>query len=553
MKQELEELIKKAAGQYDARVDIDIFRPDEKFGDYTTNVALKLASKLKSSPKDIASEIVSNLKDSALIASADVAGNGFINIRLSDKALVSLSQKDFTQPYKGKSVVVEYSDANPFKVLHAGHLYTSVIGDSIANILESAGAKVHRVNFGGDVGLHVAKSIYAISKNLGRLNPEKLNDVPKEKRADWLSERYIEGNSDYEKEENKSEITKLNQQIYELIEKDDKTSPLAQIYWTCRKWSYDYFEDFYRALGIKFEKYYPESAVYKLGLTTVKKHIPDVYEESQGAVVFNAERYGLFTNVFINSQGLPTYAAKDVGLMMQKWEDYHYDKSVIITSNEQRDYMRVVLKSVEQFVPELAKLTDHLTHGEIKLLGGVKMSSRLGNFLKATDIIDAANNAAEKSGNKPNPVITIAAVKYSFLKQAIGPDIIYDPKESVSLEGNSGPYLQYAHVRATNILSKADGSAASELSGQELHADERSLLLKISEFNEILEMTVKELRPHYICLYLYELAQKFNSFYEKNRVIGDDRQEIRLALVKQYLSKLDQGLSTLGISTPDKM
>lgn len=552
MKDELVKIIKAAAGNKASSVSVELFRPDEKFGDYATNIALKLGSILKKPPKTIAQEIAKKLSEEDLIDSAEVAGSGFINIRLSDKTLVKLGTSQPLTPLKGRSIVVEYSDANPFKVLHAGHLYTSIVGDSIANILELAGAKVHRVNFGGDVGLHVAKSLWSIEKYLGGLRPDKLNDIPPHKRADWLSERYIEGNSAYEKDENKPAIAKLNQDIYEILEKDDHNSPLAKIYWTCRKWSYDYFEDFYKLLGIKFEKYYPESSVFKLGLETVRAHIPAVYEQSQGAIVFKAERYGLFTNVFINSKGLPTYAAKDVGLIMKKWQDYHYDKSIIITSSEQKDYMSVVLKSVEQFDRKLSDGTVHLTHGEIKLAGGVKMSSRLGNFLKATDIIEAAEKAAVDKDNLSDPIITIGAVKYSFLKQAIGPDIIYDPKESVSIEGNSGPYLQYARVRARNILSKADIKSA-ELTDEVLEKDERSLLLKISEYSEVIETAISELKPHYICSYLYELAQKFNSFYERNRVIGDKREKMRLALVAQYVKNIDSGLSVLGISVPDKM
>lgn len=534
---------------------IELFRPDERFGDYSTNIALQLAADQGKPAKEIAETVASKLTsgNSDLIVGAEVAGSGFINIKLTDQALLKLSKMQLDHPMSDKSVVVEYSDANPFKILHAGHLYTSIIGDAIANILSNAGANVHRVNFGGDVGLHVAKSLWAINKNLGGFDPSKLDHIPTDQRSDWLSERYIEGNKAYEEDEQaKSDITKLNEQIYEIVSNDDHDSDLAKIYWTCRQWSYDYFEDFYKTLGIKFEKYYPESSVFKLGLKTVKENIPKVYQESQGAVVFKGEDYGLFTNVFINSQGLPTYSAKDVGLMMQKWQDYHPDKSVIITSNEQSDYMRVVLKSVEQFEPDLAKATDHLTHGAVKLSGGVKMSSRLGNFLKATDIIEAAEQAGKNIDKLGNNMITIAAVKYSFLKQAIGPDIIYDPQESVSLEGNSGPYLQYARVRAANILNKAESKTNDSVS-QDLQPDERSLVLKISEFNEVIDKSVKELKPHYVCTYLYELAQKFNSFYEKNRVVGDQRQELRLNLVKLYLEKLDSGLAILGISTPDKM
>lgn len=553
MKKDLQKTISKTVHSlYGDEIEIILSRPEEKFGDYATNVALKLSSKLGRPPNEIAQEIAAKLVSADKnITSAEATG-GFINIKLSDQALLRLAESITDTPLQGKTVVVEYSDANPFKILHAGHLYTSIIGDTIANLLSLAGANVHRVNFGGDVGMHVAKSLWAIINNLGRVNPAALSAIPPEKHSEWLSERYIEGNRAFEENpENKAEIIKLNDQIYEIVSRNDQDSPLAKIYWTCRQWSYHYFEQFYNLLGIKFEKYYPESSVFKLGLETVRQHVPDVYQESEGAVVFKGENYGLFTNVFINSKGLPTYSAKDVGLSMQKWQDYHFDKSVIITSNEQRDYMKVVLKSIDQFAPELANATIHLTHGEIKLVGGVKMSSRLGNFLTAMDIIDTAEAASKNKSGSSDQIITIGAVKYSFLKQAIGPDIVYDPDESVSIEGNSGPYLQYAYVRASNILKKANQTVDTEIS--DLTEDERFLLLKISEFSEVTETAVNELKPHHLCTYLYELAQKFNTFYERNRVIGSERQNIRLKLIKMYMDKLAHGLDILGISTPDKM
>jgi arginyl-tRNA synthetase len=275
-----------------------------------------------------------------------------------------------------------------------------------------------------------------------------------------------------------------------------------------------------------------------------------VYKQSDGAVVFDGEAYGLHTRVFINSKGLPTYEAKDVGLSIRKWEDYHYDKSVIITGNDIIEYMKVVLKSIEQFEPELAKRTVHLTHGNVKLAGGVKMSSRKGNILRATDVLEAANEANKQATGRDDEQAILGAVKYAFLKNRIGADVIYEPKESVSLEGNSGPYLQYAHARARSILAKAEG-ADRNIEG--LDDAERQLARKIGEYPEVLQKAVNELLPHHICTYLYELAQEFNRFYEKSKVVGNPRQATRLKLVELYADVLRDGLTLLGISAPDHM
>ncbi|HVS58414.1 MAG TPA: arginine--tRNA ligase [Candidatus Saccharimonadales bacterium] len=556
MKPALEQTIAAAIKElFGSEIQVELTRPDEQFGDYATNVALQLAGKLNKKPPEVAAILMEELRVKlvGVVSDISVAGPGFLNFKLSDQALVRALTVASPQSLAGQTVVAEYSDPNPFKVLHAGHLYTSVVGDAIANLLEHAGAQVHRVNFGGDVGLHVGKTMWAMLKDLGGENPEGLQKYTSlDQQVAWLSDCYVTGNNAYDDDATaRAEIVELNKRVYQLHEQNDHDSPFAHIYWTSRQWSYDYFNAFYEYLGSKFEKYYPESQTAPIGLATVKEHVGTVYQESDGAIVFDGEKYGLHTRVFINSHGLPTYEAKDVGLIMAKERDYHFDRSVIITGNDIIEYMKVVLKSIEQFEPKLAQATTHLTHGIVKLAGGVKMSSRLGNILRAVDVLDAAAAANKATTGKEDKQVTLGAVKYAFLKQRLGGDIIYDPKESVSLEGNSGPYLQYAHARARSILRKADGQATGHVS--DLQAGERSLVRKLSEYGEAIDKATAELMPHHICTYLYELAQTFNRFYEHNRVIGDARQATRLALVAQYANTLKNGLQLLGIAAPDSM
>lgn len=565
MKRELESLISemlKKTYSFDALIELS--RPDEQFGDFATNVALQLAKKQSKNPKELAEEIAKKIKDDLVdkVADVTVAGPGFINLKLTDQYLKSkITVKHENTSLSGKKIVVEYSDPNPFKVLHAGHLYTSVVGDSIANLLEHAGATVHRVNFGGDVGLHVGKTMWAMLKELGGENPTKLSDIPEANRSEWMATAYVAGTKAYDDNDDaKTAIIDLNKRVYKLHSDNDHESPLAQIYWTTRQWSYDYFDEFYTRIGTHFEKYYPESATVQIGLDTVRKHLAEgVYKESDGAVIFEGEKYGLHTRVFINSEGLPTYEAKDVGLSMLKMQDYNFDKSIIITGNEQSQYMTVVIKSIEQFAPELAHNTTHLTHGMVKLKGGVKMSSRLGNFLRAVDVLDAASEAAKSLGkdNANHDLTVLGAIKYSLLKNRMGGDIIYDPEESVSLEGNSGPYLQYAHARARSIQRKTkdvSGEIPAFAGMTEIfEIGERSLALKITEYSEVFDKATIELAPHLIATYLYELAQVFNRFYEKNKVVGDPRQAIRLQLVELYANSLKNGLELLGITAPEKM
>ena len=556
MKTQLEAVIETVVADiFGENVSIELTRPDEQFGDFATNISLQLAARLGQNPRQVAEMLVAKLNQDLndLVSEVAIAGPGFINLKLTDAALIAATKVGPAPVLAGQVSIVEYSDPNPFKPLHAGHLYTTLVGDVIARLLEVAGAGVTRINYGGDVGLHVGKTMWAIIRAFNGEEPEKLASVAHERRADWLGERYVEGNFAYEDDEAaKSEITAVNKRVYEVHSSNDRQSAFAQIYWTCRQWSYDYFTSLYQQLQVHpFDRVIPESEIVPLGLQIVRQQLEaGVYKASQGAVVFEGEQHGLHTRVFINSAGLPTYETKDVGLLMTKWRDYHFDRSIVITANEQAAYMAVMLKSVEQFDPEPARRSAHLTHGMVKLQGGVKMSSRKGNTVGALDIIDAAAVANKTLTAKDSPETVLGAVKYAFLKNRIGGDLTYDPVESVSLEGNSGPYLQYAHARARSILRK---SVVEPTEVSKLQAGERSLVRKLGEYSEVVDRAVSELTPHHICTYLYELAQTFNRFYENNRVIDDPREAQRKSLVAQYADSLKSGLQILGISAPEEM
>lgn len=532
-------------------------RPAPAHGDFSTNVALQLAKQLSKPPLEVAESIKEVLATRGNF-SISIAGPGFINITLSDEEVfaAALQSTNLAMPLEGKIVVAEYSDPNPFKVLHAGHLYTSLVGDAVANIIQTAGAQVHRVNFGGDVGLHVAKTMRAIIKELGGEHPEKLQDIPNGQKLDWVSRLYVQGNEAYEQDpQAKQEIIAINKRIYELHSANDHDSAFAKIYWTCRQWSYDGFNVLYDRLGmIPFEKYYPESTTTQLGIDSVKEGLKKgIFHKSAGAVVYKGEHKGLHTRVFMNSEGLPTYEAKDLGLALTKWQDYKFDRSLIITGDDIREYMKVVISVVSEFKAEAAERTVHLTHGQVKLTGGIKMSSRKGNILRAADILEAAFEAGKKVAPGTGQDVVLGAVRYSFLRNKLGGgDVMYDPAESVSMDGHSGPYLQYALVRARSILRKiGDITPVSEV--KELDRLERSLARAISMYPEAFAASLNDCSPHHICNYLYELAVTFNRFYEQSRVVGHERAETRVALVKAYEKTLNGGLSVLGMPRPESM
>lgn len=629
IKEQLEAAVKRL---YGAEVAVEVTpAPKDTGADWASNVAMKLAKVAHKSPMLIAEELQDDLMQAAGndIQAVEVAAPGFLNFISPDEYYleklqryaedltgeiakkyssddilkkeayaagdISMQGENATEWYAGKTVVTEFSDPNPFKVLHVGHLYTSIVGDSISRLLETAGAKVVRANFGGDVGLHVGKTIWAL------LHGD--SDLPLT--IEYIAECYVRGTKAYEEDETaKAEITKLNKVIYALAELGEEKSRerlelemiaedhemataevarVADLYWQGRTLSYDYFKDFYARIGVKFDKFYPESSVTAKGIEEVRAHTGEVYEESDGAIVYKGEKKGLHTRVFINREGMPTYETKDVGLIFTKWADWQFDESVVITGNEQTDYMRVVLASVKEYAPELVERTRHLTHGLVKLKGGVKMSSRKGNFLKAVDVLGMVGAELKDV----NEMIMLAAVKYAFLKYKMGGDIIFDPKESVSMTGNSGVYLLYSAVRAKKVLQRSGASSvrsagergsskespqlspnrvsapqkdATTLSVElsRLNADTaagfvRGLSKKVVQYEDVLDEAIAEKAPYKICTYLYELAQEFSRFYEKVRVAGSEHEAELVQLVKAYLQVMEHGLGLLGIEVPEEM
>ncbi len=532
-------------------------RPDYDFGDYSTNLAFELVKEVKKSPKDIAELLKSELTQKNAYSGAEVVEPGFLNVRLKDIEVLKLLDQNIETVFNNKIIVSEYSNPNPFKQLHVGHLFTSVVGDAISNLLNEVGTRVFRVNFGGDIGLHVAINLFSILEDVNE-NPENLNKIKAKDRSSWLSEHYVKGYKAYKSsEESKARINKLNKDIYEIAVKGIKDSNLAKIYWTTREWSYDYFKDFYSNLKIAFDKYYPESSVAEQGLRIVNENLGKVFTKSDQAIIFDGSKDNVNTYVFVNSEGVPTYSAKDLGLIFQKYQDFNFDYSVVITGNEQSDYMKTVLMSVSKIEPKLSSHTIHLTHGLVKGVGGTKFSSRLGNAPLATDLISETKEAFKKFGDLGDDLSLVrAAIKYSFLKQKYTGDIIYDSEEAVSLEGKSGPYLLYAFVRALKILNSSkfkNDPRITDSNNLNFDQNERKLIFKISEYKEILKLAINELKPHILAIYLYELAQSFNVFYEKVRVLEDPREVNRVAIIKEYLAVLKKGLKILGIDTIDKM
>ena len=321
---------------------------------------------------------------------------------------------------------------------------------------------------------------------------------------------------------------------------------------------------FTKKLGTKFDEYFFESEASPIGKKLVEENTGKIFEESDGAIIFKGEKYGLHTRVFINSEGLPTYEAKDLALAKIKSERFDYDKSIVITASEQKEYYKVVLEAMKQISPEFAEKTKHITHGMMRLPSG-KMSSRTGDVVTGESLIDEVKcrvlekmkDSDIKEKEDIAEQIAVGAVKYSILKQSAGKDIIFDMDKSLSFEGDSGPYLQYSHTRANAVLEKAKEekiktSFKTGLKTSFLETTELEKLLY--RFPEVVERANKEYEPHYITTYLTELAGAFNSFYAKERIVEEsDTAPYKVALTSAFQTTIKNGLWLLGIKAPDRM
>lgn len=532
---------------------------DLTHGDYATNVAMVLAKTAGENPRKLAEQIAAKLEGQIeYVDKIEVAGPGFINFYLSRDFFTkevarakSVGDKwGQNDSWQGKTVLVEYTDPNPFKEFHIGHLFTNAVGESIARLFMAQGADVRRVNYQGDVGLHVACALYGM-KELG-ITPDSTFT------AKDLGKAYALGaTANKENEEVAAKIKEINKAVYERSDEE-----LNTLYDKGRQVSLDYFETIYKIADTKFDHYFFESEAAPEGKKLVLSN-PEIFPESEGARVFSGEEYGLHSRVFLNSLGLPTYEAKELALAKLKEDYVKYDYSVISTAKEINEYFKVLLKAMSFVYPELAAKTEHIGHGMVRLSTG-KMSSRTGDVIPAIDFIneitEAAKEKIKESGREVNENtardIAIAAIKYTTLKGSIYQDTVFNKEQALSFEGASGPYLQYTHARIASVLEKArEAGVSSEVSVENVPTEAYEIEKILYRFPEVVEEAFLAREPHQVATFLTELAASFNTFYGNEKIADptDAYAPYKCFLASVVKQTLANGLWLLAIKAPEKM
>ncbi len=561
MKEVIETAIKDAlAGLGTTEVDFVVEHPsDLAHGDYSSNVALVVSNQLGKAPREVAEQLLAALLGQIeYVERIEIAGPGFLNFYLArdfftaeiSRAREAGAAWGTNDSEKGKRIIVEYTDPNPFKEFHIGHLFTNSVGEAIARLAVAQGADVKRVNYQGDVGLHVAYALYGMQQLSIAADSEFT--------ARDLGRAYALGATAYKENELAQEVIReLNKKVYERSDK-----AINALYDAGRTVSLTYFEELYAMIDTKFDEYFFESEAGPQGKELVLKN-PDIFPESDGARVFSGEQYGLHTRVFLNKEGLPTYEAKELALAKLKEERLgKYDLSIISTAREINEYFKVLLKAMSFVYPELADKTEHIGHGMVRLSTG-KMSSRTGDVVPAIDFIEEVADAAAAKmdiGGKVSPDdslsidIALAAIKYATLKGSVTQDSIFDKEQALSFEGDSGPYLQYTHARICSVLEKAKAVGVSEdihTSPEEPYQIERILY----RFPEVVEEAWRERAPHKITGFLTELAGAFNTFYGEEKIAdaSDKYASYKAAVANAVRQTLKNGLHILAIKAPERM
>lgn len=603
---------------------IIIDRPaDPTRGEYSTNIALIAAKVLASAPVQIAVNLVAKLNElaqpennayadpefSAIIEKIEVAGAGFINFYLKPaifqknirdivqvvtaKSSASTPTDSLSTPYgalninHGIKIAYEYTDPNPFKVFHIGHLMANTIGESLSRLGEFTGATIKRFCYQGDLGRHVALFVFGL-RFMDKPFPtaEEGEKMPLVERMYYMGTAYAKGATHFKnnKEEVENEVQTINKKLY-----DRSDDEINQIYDLGLEWSLQYFETLYQKLGTKFDQYFFESRCVEPAKVLIENGLKKgIFTESEGAIVFEGEKYNesegrndLHTRVFITKFGLPTYDAKELGLAQLKYGAFQYDKGIVVTANEQDQYFKVNLKVQELILPEITGKNKHVSHGMMILPTG-KMSSRTGDVVSAEEMLESARVYAlevmkdremtDEVKQKVADQIAVAGIRYLILRQATGKDVVYDNKKALSFEGDSGPYLQYTAVRSAAVLEKAreqgleiklslvsEGEADTDVREEQGNDASTALAKQIFIFPEIVLRAYEESAPHHIAGYLTELAASFNAFYAQNKII-DTTDEASKALSLVYLElvaalsqTLKNGLYLLGIEVPERM
>ena len=567
-----------------ATVEIQPTRSDFE-GDLTI-VVFPLLKSIKTSPMELANKLGEYIVGAENSFTSFNVVSGFLNIVVSDEYYLnqfnSIKEKSdfgFVKPTTSDYTMVEYSSPNTNKPLHLGHIRNNLLGFSVSQILKASGRNVLKTQIINDRGIHICKSMVAWVKFGNGETPEStsvkgdklvgkyyvLFDKEYKKQISLLVE---DGNSEEDAKKNAAILVEAQKMLLKWEAGDDE---VVKLWKTMNEWVYKGFAQTYKTLGVDFDNYYYESETYLLGKEFIKQGLSEnvFFRKEDGSVWCDLTEDGLDEKIVLRSDGTAVYMTQDIGTAIQRVKDYPTINSMVYTVGNEQDYhFKVLFLILKKLGFGWSNNLHHLSYGMVDLPSG-KMKSREGTVVDADDLLEEMTTTArdislelgkledlnEDEKNKVYNVIGQGALKYFILKVDPKKRILFDPKESVDFQGNTGPFIQYSYVRIQAILRKIDKVSVEDYNGK-VEAVEKDLIKQLLMFPTAIQKAANIHSPALIANYLYDLVKVFNSFYHSSPILKtsfEDRKMFRLQLSKAVSFAIKNALDLLGIGVVQKM
>ena len=573
---------------YNIKVDSLEFQSTRKeFEGDITLVIFPLLKYIKGNPVEIGTEIGEYLKNNvAEIIDFNVI-KGFLNLVANPTVFLESFQKICENKHFGivepsenaKSVMVEYSSPNTNKPLHLGHIRNNLLGYSVAKIIEASGKNVVKTQIINDRGIHICKSMLAWELFGNGETPESTGlkgdklvgnyyvafDKAYKKEIEQL---VSEGKSEEEAKKQAPILIKAQEMLLKWEAGDEHVVSLWKM---MNEWVYEGFNATYKSLGVDFHKNYYESQTYLLGKSVVKEGLEKgvFYKKEDGSVWIDLTEDGLDEKIVLRSDGTAVYMTQDIGTAIQRFEEFDLESLIYTVGNEQDYHFKVLFLIMNKLGYEWSDHLYHLSYGMVDLPSG-KMKSREGTVVDADELIEEMTNSAreisEELGKLENysheekerlyRIIGLGALKYFILKVDPKKRILFDPKESIDFNGNTGPFIQYTYARIQSILRKAEFDFDQSIEDYQLNDKEKSLIKQIQLYPEIIQNAAQSLSPALVANYTFELVKEYNSFYQSTPILNADKyieKQFRTLLSSKVGSTIKSAFELLGIEVPERM
>jgi len=581
-------------GKEAADAQIQLQKTRKEFEGDITLVAFPLTRLSGKGPEQTGDAIGSFLKENVKAVSGFNVVKGFLNISMSEEFWLgffseSLLQENFglATPGSKPRVMVEYSSPNTNKPLHLGHLRNNFLGYSVGEILKAVGHKVTKVQIINDRGIHICKSMVAWKHHGNGETPESSGM----KGDKLVGKYYVEFDKEQKKqvagllaqgvkEDEAANKTEIMMEAQEMLRRWEAGDPEVKALWSkMNGWVYDGFGSTYKAMGVDFDKLYYESDTYLLGKEEVEKGLSRevFFQKDDGSIWIDLTDDGLDQKALLRKDGTAMYITQDIGTAILRFRDFPDTAYQIYTvGNEQEYHFKVLFKILKRLGFAQADQCQHLSYGMVELPEG-KMKSREGTVVDADDMMlemaNVAREVAKEQGKlegipeeekeKLYHTIGMAALKYFLLRVDPKKNMLFDPKESIDFNGNTGPSIQYTYVRTVALLKKAEEAGyslkqelVSAASGLHVNKLEAELISKIYDWPEVLTEAAAIYNPAVIAHYCYELARVYNSFYHDNPILREENEvvrNLRIALTAKTGAVIKSGMALLGIAMPERM